>query len=157
MRLRTLTSAGIAIALAATLAACGGDDDKDSAATTSESQAPSDNSAPGTGDDAYKSDDKFVPGNNKISDIPAKTIIYADFKILPSKITAKAGEEWTEDNQDVATHNLTEDKGAKQKNGDIAPDVMAGEKAKFKMPSKKGKYKVVCYYHQNMTATVTVN
>lgn len=154
MRLRTLTSAAVALALATTLAACGGDDEEDAAAQSE--SAATDNTAPGTGDDAYSADDKFVPGNNKITDIPAKTVIYADFKIFPEKISAKAGEEWTQDNQDVATHNLTEDKGEKQKNGDISPDVMAGEKSKFTMPKKKGTYNVVCYYHQNMTATIDV-
>ena len=143
---RKLAAAGIAVALSTSLAAWGGG---------FAAAADCDPNAPGSCD-AYKPDDPFVPGNNKVGKAPPRTVVYADFAITPNKITAAPGEEWTEDNRDVATHNLTNDKGAKQKNGDIAPDVMAGQKAKFKMPSKKGKYKVVCYYHQNMTATITI-
>lgn len=141
-----LAAVGISVALAASLAALGGNG--------SAAAADCDPNAPGSCD-AYAPDDPFVPGGNKVSKAPPKTVVYADFAIVPSTIVAAPGEKWTEDNRDVATHNLTKD-GKKQKNGDVAPDVMAGQKATFTMPSKKGTYKVVCYYHQNMTATITI-
>jgi plastocyanin len=145
-----LAAVGTTLALATALAGLGG-------GHASAANTDCDPNAPGSCD-AYKPDDPFVPGGNKVSAAPPKTIVMADFAFTPTKITAAPGEMWTEDNRDVATHNLsTASKGnARGKNGDIAPDVMAGQKAKFKMPTKKGKYKVVCYYHQNMTATITV-
>ncbi len=144
-----LAAVGVTLALATALAGFG-------AGVASAEDGPGD--SPGTGSDAYDPNDPFVPGGNKVSSAPPQTIVMADFAFVPTKITAAPGEEWTEDNRDVATHNVsTASKGNdKGKNGDIAPDVMSGQKAKFKMPTKKGKYKVVCFYHQNMTATITV-
>lgn len=139
---RKLAAAGISVALATSLG------------PTASAAEPCDPNAPGSCD-AYDPNDPFVPGGNTVTSAPPKTVIYADFKIVPQKMVAAPGEEWTQDNRDVATHNLTKD-GKKQKNGDISPDVMAGQKSKFTMPTKKGTYKVVCYYHQNMTATITI-
>jgi len=84
------------------------------------------------------------------------------FAFFPTTITGKPGEEWTEDNQDIAAHNITtmdRAKHLKNKNdtgGDIAPDVMGGQKAKFKLPTKPGTYKTVCFYHQQMILTIKV-
>jgi plastocyanin len=112
--------------------------------------------APGTGADAYKTNDPYVSG--QVTSAAPKTIVFSGFAFVPTKITAKAGEEWTEDNQDIATHNISTLAAAKASGtgGDIAPDVDPGKKATFKMPTKPGTYKVVCFYHQNMTATITV-
>jgi plastocyanin len=33
---------------------------------------------------------------------------------------------------------------------------MAGQKHTFKMPTKKGTYKAVCFYHQQMILTIHV-
>jgi len=64
------------------------------------------------------------------------------------------------DNQDIALHNISSEKylaaHPNSKGGDIAPDVDRGEKKTFKMPTKPGTYKVVCFYHAQMTATITV-
>jgi plastocyanin len=121
--------------------------------------AACDPNAPGSCD-KYDPHDPFVPGGNKVGKAPPHTIVFADFAITPAKITAKPGESWTEDNRDVATHNVTSEKwvnkNKKGTGGDIAPDVAPGAKATFKMPKKPGTYQVVCFYHQNMTATITI-
>ena len=117
-----------------------------------------DPNAPGSCD-AYKKDDPFVDhGDKKVA--AKNTVLMSSFAFTPLTITGKPGEAWTEDNQDVATHNITTDKLAKKPGkgtgGDIAPDVMPGKKATFKMPKKPGTYKTVCFYHQNMTLTIIV-
>jgi len=127
--------------------------------------APSDNppgcdpNAPGSCD-KYSQNDPYVHG--QVNKAPAKTIVMSNFTFIPDKVTVKAGDKWTEDNEDVATHNITTAKLAEKppnKNytgGDIAPDVMSKEKKTFKMPTKKGTYKTVCFYHQNMALTIIV-
>jgi plastocyanin len=158
MRITRATHAAAAIVLVAGLAACGGGDSKDtsSVASVAPTSAGTDNTAPGTGADAYKTDDPYVSGQTTTA--APKTIVFSGFAFVPTTITAKPGEEWTEDNQDIATHNISTEAAAKAKGtgGDIAPDVDPGKKATFKMPTKPGKYKVVCFYHQQMTATITV-
>jgi len=161
MRISRTASAATAIVLVAGLAACGGGDSKSSndvASSAAPTSAGTDNMAPGTGADAYKTNDPYVSG--QVKSAGAKTIVFSGFAFIPTKITAKPGETWTEDNQDIATHNISSDTyltaHPKSKGGDIAPDVDPGKKATFKMPTKPGTYKVTCFYHQNMTATITV-
>lgn len=116
------------------------------------------NNAPGTGADAYKSDDPYVPGNTKATEGP-KEIVAADVAFVSKTYKAKAGETWTFRNADVLNHNVqTDDEDPNYKNPMKfkSPDAAGGQKVTFKMPTKPGKYKVLCYYHQNMTATVTV-
>jgi plastocyanin len=117
-----------------------------------------DPNAPGSCD-SYKKDDPFVDhGDKKVA--AKNTVLMSSFAFTPAKITGKPGETWTEDNQDVATHNITTDKLAKKpgkgSGGDIAPDVMPGKKATFKLPKKPGTYKAVCFYHQAMVLTIIV-
>jgi plastocyanin len=159
MRIKRATHASAAIVLVAGLAACGGGGSKDTAtsgASTTPTSAGTGNTAPGTGADAYKTNDPYVSG--QVTTAAPKTIVFSGFAFVPTKITAKPGEEWTEDNQDIATHNISTEAAARAKGtgGDIAPDVDPGKKATFKMPTKPGTYKVVCFYHQQMTATITV-
>ena len=161
MRISRTASAAAAVVLVAGLAACGGGDSKDTATsvnTPAATSAGTDNTSPGTGADAYKTNDPYVTG--QVTKAAPKTIVFSGFAFVPTEITAKPGEEWTEDNQDIATHNISSEKflaaNPKSKGGDIAPDVDPGKKATFKMPTKPGTYKVVCFYHQNMTATITV-
>ncbi|HEX3827095.1 MAG TPA: plastocyanin/azurin family copper-binding protein [Sporichthyaceae bacterium] len=123
--------------------------------------APCDPNAPGSCD-KYKPGDPFVDDGKPPVPGP-KTIVMKTFTIFPATVTGKPGEEWTEDNRDIATHNLTtmtdldKHKGDKKyTGGNIAPDVMGGQKAKFKMPKKPGTYKMVCFYHQQMQLTVHV-
>ncbi|HEY2834456.1 MAG TPA: plastocyanin/azurin family copper-binding protein [Sporichthyaceae bacterium] len=91
---------------------------------------------------------------------PPRTIVFADFAFLPTTITAMPGDTWTEENDDVATHNISTEAylraNPNSSGGDIAPDVDAGQKKTFKMPTKPGTYKVVCFYHRKMTATITI-
>jgi len=149
MRPTRIAAVATSVVLAAGLATVG-------AGTAS---AACDPNAPGSCD-KYNPNDPFVPGNNKAGKVPAHTIVFADFAISPAKITAKPGEKWTEDNRDIATHNISSEaylaKHPKSTGADIAPDVAPGAKATFKMPKKPGTYKVVCFYHQNMTATITI-
>jgi plastocyanin len=163
MTITRVTHAAAAVVLVAGLAACGGGDSKGSndgtagsGATPAAGSGGTDNTAPGTGTDAYKTDDPYVSGQT--TKAAPKTIVFSGFAFVPTTITAKPGEMWTEDNQDIATHNISSLAAAKAKGtgGDIAPDVDPGKKATFKMPTKPGTYKVVCFYHQNMTATITV-
>jgi plastocyanin len=149
MRPTRIAAVATSVVLAAGLATVG-------AGTAS---AACDPNAPGSCD-KYNPNDPFVPGGNKVSKAPPHTIVMADFAFTPTKITAKPGEVWTEDNRDIATHNISSEgylkKHPKSTGADIAPDVDPGKKATFKMPTKPGKYKVVCFYHQNMTATITI-
>ncbi|HZE65205.1 MAG TPA: cupredoxin domain-containing protein [Sporichthyaceae bacterium] len=149
-RIAKLTTAA---ALSAALATVGG------AGIAAAVPTACDPNAPGSCD-KYDPHDPFVPGGNKVGKAPAHTIVMADFAFTPTKITAKPGETWTEDNRDIAIHNISSEnylnKHKKGTGADIAPDVAPGSKATFKMPTKPGKYKVVCFYHQNMTATITI-
>jgi plastocyanin len=161
MNFTRATHAAAAIVLVAGLAACGGGDSKDTATsvnTPGPTAAGTDNSAPGTGADAYKTNDPYVSG--QVTTAAPKTIVFSGFAFVPTKITAKPGEVWTLDNQDIALHNISSQKyldaHPKSTGGDIAPDVDKGTKETFKMPTKPGTYKVVCFYHQQMTATITV-
>jgi plastocyanin len=113
------------------------------------------NNAPGTGADAYKADDPFVAGNVKVADLPL-TISAAGMAFTKQKFTAKPGQEWTFNNADIAIHNVQTDDAEKNPMKFKSPDANPGQKVKFKMPTKKGTYKVLCYYHQAMTATITV-
>lgn len=162
-------------ALLGGLTACGGGDDEPAAAEqasgtaatgTTDAAAGGDaaagepsgvdamagNSAPGTGADAYDPNDPFV--GNKTVKAPPLTVVTASFAFTPKKITVKPGEEWTLDNQDIATHNI-ETRGKNP--GKIkSPDALPGKKATFKMPTKKGTYKTVCFYHQAMELDIVV-
>jgi plastocyanin len=91
---------------------------------------------------------------------PPRTIVFANFAFVPATLTARAGEVWTERNDDVATHNISTPAYLRahpdSTGGNIAPDVDAGEQKTFTMPGKPGTYQVVCFYHQKMTATITI-
>jgi plastocyanin len=162
MRISRAASAAAVVVLTAGLAACGGGGDKDSNVASSAPPASgtgtADDNSPGTGADAYKTNDPYVSG--QVSKAPPHTIVMANFAFIPTSITAKPGEVWTEENDDVATHNVSSEAYLKanpnSSGGDIAPDVDAGQKKTFKMPTKPGTYRVVCFYHQRMTATITV-
>lgn len=129
-----------------------------SSASTLDDKPPAcDPNAPGSCD-AYKKDDPFVDhGDKKVA--PPKTILMSSFAFTPTEVTVKPGEMWTEDNEDIATHNITSLKLAAKKGttgGDIAPDVKPKEKHMFKMPTKPGTYKTTCFYHQAMELTIIV-
>jgi plastocyanin len=119
-----------------------------------------DPNAPGSCD-KYHSDDPYV-GGGQVTKAAPKTVVMTNFSFLPATVIGKPGEVWTEDNEDIATHNITTQKRAdhpKSKadtGGDIAPDVMSHQKKTFKMPTKPGTYKSVCFYHQNMVLTIVV-
>ncbi len=173
MNARKALSGLAALTLALTLTACGGDDEAtatqatgtDAAATgttdTAAAETGTDAAAatdgastmsdtPGTGADAYAKDDPFV--GTKDVKAPAKTIVMASFNFTPKKITAKPGEVWKIDNQDIATHDVrTQDKKTI-----FSGDVLQGKKGSVKMPKKAGKYEAVCFYHQSMVLDITV-
>jgi plastocyanin len=114
--------------------------------------------APGTCADAYKPDDPFVAGNTKVPDMP-KTISAAGLAFTKSAYKAHPGEMWTFNNADIATHNVqtdNEDPNFKNPMKFKSKDAAPGKKVKFKMPTKAGKYHILCYYHQSMTAVLTV-
>jgi plastocyanin len=156
-------------ALLGGLTACGGGDDEPAAAEQASGTAATGttdaaggddggvdamagNNAPGTGADAYDPNDPFV--GNKSVKAPPLTVVTASFAFTPKKITVKPGEQWTLDNQDIATHNI-ETRGKNP--GKIkSPDALPGKKATFKMPTKKGTYKTVCFYHQAMELDIVV-
>jgi plastocyanin len=124
----------------------------------SDGPAGCDPNAPGSCD-KYDPNDPFV--NGKTGPVAAKTVQMSGFAFQPTTITGSPGETWTEDNEDVATHNITTEKVAStstgnQTGGDIAPDVMSKQKKTFKMPTKPGTYKTVCFYHQDMKLTIIV-
>jgi|GEM_PF-506451 len=170
MRITRAAALSSALVLTAGLSACGGGGGTESAsggtssATSPTASAnPNANSpgaggalSPGTGSDAYKATDPYV--NAQKTSAPAKTIVMSGFAFIPTEVTVKPGEVWTEENDDPATHNITTEKLAAKKGtgGDIAPDVGANQKKTFKMPTKPGTYKTVCYYHQNMVLTIVV-
>lgn len=171
MRISTLASAGIAVALVATLAACGGDD-KDSAAqggTDTSAGAPADPNAdsPGAGapadananspgSEGYDPNDQFANAVCPKKE-PAKTIVASGFTFCGKAYAAKSGEKWTFDNPDVALHNIATDDLEKNPMKFKSPDVESKQKVTFNMPKKKGKYKMVCDYHVgSMTADVTI-
>jgi plastocyanin len=165
MRLRTLTTAGIALALATTLAACGGDDDKDSAAQgTNDAAASSDpmaggNLSPGTGDDAYAADDQFANPGAKCpkGGEPKNTITASGNTFCAKSYSGLAGSTWTFDNPDIAIHNVATDDFEKNPAKFKSPDVEQGKKDTFKMPKKTGKYTIICTYHPgSMTAKLTL-
>lgn len=177
MNLRRAASVLLTAALISGLAACGGDDEPeaaaqadsaaagagDAAATGTDAAAGTDaagstkdemadNTSPGTGADAYDPNDPFV--GNKSVKAPPLTVVTASFAFTPTKITVKPGQKWTLDNQDIATHNI-ETRGANP--GKIkSPDADPGKKVSFAMPTKKGTYKTVCFYHQAMELTIVV-
>jgi plastocyanin len=111
----------------------------------------------GCGGGSSHGDNSVAPGPVSA---PPRTIVFANFAFVPATITARAGAVWTEENDDVATHNISTAAFLKahpdSSGGNIAPDVDAGEKKTFTMPSKPGTYQVVCFYHQKMTATITI-
>lgn len=177
MNARKALSGLAALTLALSLTACGGGDEEatqaagagaaDAAAPAADAGAPAADAAgaapkaglePGTGADAYKADDPFVSGNVKIPDVP-KTIAAAGLAFTKTEFTAKPGETWTFHNADIALHNVQSDdtdpnfkNPAKFK----SPDAEQGKKVKFKMPTKKGTYHIVCIYHGGMTGTLKI-
>jgi plastocyanin len=169
MKLRRAVSGFAVAALVSTLAACGGGDEAapvaqeapaaaagaDAAAAPAAAggvDAMAGNSAPGTGADAYAADDPFV-GTKEVKAVPG-TIIMQTFAFTPKKITSKPGQVWKIENQDIAIHDVrTTDKAKTIFSGDVSP---SGGKGTVKMPTKPGKYKAVCFYHQSMELDVTV-
>jgi plastocyanin len=124
-----------------------------SAVTADPTPPVPDGNSPGTGDDAYKSDDPFVDHGTGPAKIPPATIIAQSFKFFPTKLTAKPGQKLTLDNQDIAIHNVQTLKGkVKVKSKDAA----GGQKVTFKAPKAAGTYKVGCYYHQSMLVDLIV-
>jgi plastocyanin len=109
----------------------------------------------GAGD--RQNDNTVAPGP---ASAPPRTIVFANFAFVPAAITARVGEVWTERNDDVATHNISTPAYLRahpdSSGGNIAPDVDAGQQKTFTMPNKPGTYRVVCFYHQKMTATITI-
>ncbi|MGQ0844670.1 MAG: cupredoxin domain-containing protein [Sporichthyaceae bacterium] len=173
MRLRTLATAGSALALALTLAACGGDD-SDSAAQSTDSTTPAtstgtepaagagaencDPNAPGSCD-AYDASDPFANPKARCpkGGEPAKTITASGNTFCEDKYAGKVGETWTFDNPDIALHNVATDDVVKNPAKFKTADVEMGKKATFKMPKKAGKYTIICTYHPGpMTAQLTL-
>jgi plastocyanin len=111
----------------------------------------------GGGADRSNSNGPASPGGGSA---PPRTIVFANFAFVPTAITARAGDTWTEENDDVATHNISSEAYLRANpdstGGDLAPDVDPGQKKTFTMPTRAGTYKVVCFYHQKMTATITI-
>jgi plastocyanin len=85
---------------------------------------------------------------------PPQTIVMKNITFYPRQITAKPGSTWTEDNEDSATHNVATD--GKNPETLKAADVAPGKKATFTMPTKPGKYHLVCNYHPSMKITLTI-
>ena len=120
--------------------------------------APCTDTAPGVCGDAYKPDDPFVAGNTKVKDMP-KTISAAGLAFTKAKYKAHPGEKWTFNNADIATHNVqtdNEDPNFKNPMKFKSKDALPGKKVTFKMPKKAGKYHILCYYHQSMTAQLII-
>lgn len=168
IRMSRSAAIAAAVVLVAGLTACGSSG-KDSASSSPAAAAPASTPAaadpnanspgagsalsPGTGADAYKTDDPYVSGQK--TSAPPKTIVMSGFAFVPTTFTAKPGEVWTEENDDIAIHNVQTD-GTNPETFK-APDVNPGKKATFKMPTKPGTYHVICIYHPgSMKATITV-
>lgn len=112
-----------------------------------------DGNSPGTGGDAYKSDDPFVDHGNKPKKIAANTIVAQSFQLFPGKLTTTPGHKIVFDNQDIAIHNIQTLKGKVKVK---SPDAQPGKKVAFKAPKKAGIYNVGCYYHQSMVMKLIV-
>jgi plastocyanin len=157
----------VVAALLAGLAACGGGADQVTATSAippgtteihgtvaplaSRQPVALGDTAPGVRDPYKTSDPYFRP---QVHSAPPRTIVMTEFEFLPTDVTAKPGETWTEDNEDVALHNIqTVGKNPEEM---VSPDVLPGQKATFKMPTKPGKYFMVCIYHQYMVVRVTI-
>lgn len=163
MNMRRAGAAFAATLLAVSLAACGGDDD---GATAQDAAAPAAGAEPGAAEPGAAEPGAAEPGaagGAAGGEAPPKTLVMADFAFMPTEFTVAPSEKWTVDNQDVALHDarsaelgeMQEVPKAKQKpiwSGDVA----AGAKGAVTWPAEAGKYEFVCYYHQNMTGTVTV-
>lgn len=162
MRLRTIGTAGIALALAVTLAACGGDGDDTAAQDAKDTAAaPSGdgNLSPGTGDDAYAADDQFANPGAKCpkGGEPKNTITASGNTFCATSYSGLAGSTWTFDNPDIAIHNVATDDFEKNPAKFKSPDVLQGKKDTFTMPKKTGKYTIICTYHPgSMTAKLTL-
>lgn len=172
MRIQTLATAGIALALATTLAACGGDDDKSSAAqgdstVPNASTAPSgkpgcDPNAPGSCD-TYDPNDPFAnpkarcpKKGDKIVE-PANTITASGNTFCDDAYAGKTGSSWTFNNPDIALHNVATDDFEKNPAKFKSADADMGKKVTFKMPKKTGKYTIICTFHPgSMTAKLTL-
>jgi plastocyanin len=116
---------------------------------------PCTDTAPGVCD-AYKPGDPFVDDGSAPKNIPKGTLVAASFKFFPAKVTAKKGATVTFDNRDIAIHNVQTAKKVKGKYQILSKDAAGGEKTKFKVPKKAGKFKVICFYHQSMVSTIIV-
>ncbi len=160
MRIRTFASAGIAIALAASLAACGGDDKEATAdQATGDTPPAAAGDSPGTGADAYDPNDQFANPGAKCpkGGEPAKTITASGNTFCAKSYAGKAGDTWTFDNPDIATHNVASDDFEKNPAKFKSADIDQGTKGTFKMPKKTGKYTIICTYHPGiMTAKLTL-
>jgi plastocyanin len=111
-----------------------------------------DANSPGAGSYADRSNQQQASGGDVKA--PPLTIVMKNIAFYPRQIVAKPGATWTEDNEDTATHNVATD--GKNPEKLKAPDVTAGKKATFQMPTKPGKYHLVCNYHQSMKITLTI-
>lgn len=163
-----MAAASAAAVLAVSLAACGGDDDS---ATAQDAGAPAAGGepgaevpgglSPGTGDDAYDPGDQYAnPGAACGDKEPANTITMSGLAFCSDTYTGKAGSQWTAVNKEPIKHNVASDDTAKPKPPAKfkSADLDAEGEVKFKVPTKKGKYTIICDYHPgSMTATLTLS
>ncbi|MGQ0464841.1 MAG: cupredoxin domain-containing protein [Sporichthyaceae bacterium] len=168
MRIQTLAMAGIALALATTLAACGGDDDTNTAAqgdpsVPETSAAPSgkpgcDPNAPGSCDE-YDPNDPFANPKARCpkGGEPANTITASGNTFCAENYSGKVASKWTFDNPDIALHNVATDDFEKNPAKFKTKDAEMGKKVNFTMPKKAGKYTIICTYHPgSMTAKLSL-
>jgi plastocyanin len=135
--IRRWRAVGLALVLAAGLAACGDDDgDVDAADTTSTAASGS-----GGSDDGY--------GDRSGGDATGSTVVAEDFAF--SGATVAPGAEVAFENKDDAPHTMTADDGAFD-----TGDVEGGGSEAITAPSQPGEYAFHCEIHSSMTGTLTV-
>lgn len=135
--IRRWRAVGLALVLAAGLAACGDDDgDVDAADTTSTAASGS-----GGSDDGY--------GDRSGGDATGSTVVAEDFAF--SGATVAPGAEVAFENKDDAPHTMTADDGAFD-----TGDVEGGGSEAITAPSQPGEYAFHCEIHSSMTGTLTI-
>ena len=145
MKFRTTLAAAVAVAMLGGLAACGGDDDNDTASpgTSSAVDSPVGGSA---------SEPSSTPSHG--AGHSSAMITMADNSFSPASLTVAPGTTVMVMNEGAAVHDLKDEKtkGEEFDSGDIA----GGQDGSITAPDEAGDYPYICTYHFGMKGTLTV-
>ncbi len=152
MNFRTQLAAAASVVLLVGLAACGDDDDNETASPNTPSVVNQPIGGSSSGSASGSASDASASPSADHSDHAMITM--TDNKFSPANLTVEPGAVVMVVNEGQAKHDLTDEK-TKGDEFDSGP-LNAGDKGEITAPDEAGEYPYYCTYHFGMTGTLTV-